>query len=112
MENGLILDSQLSASSVRYHHFSGAARARFNSETITDGNYGGWIAAEGDNNLWLQINFISNVTVTAIVTQGLDIGINHVKKYTVAFKSNERRFQDYAGLDNNETMVRGNVVFR
>ena len=106
MENGLILDSQLSASSERFHHFSGAASARLNSQTVLDGKYGGWVATEDDYDLWFQINFISNTTVTAIVTQGLDIGINYVKEYTVAFGSSEREIQDYAGLNSGVATVR------
>ncbi|XP_028408770.1 uncharacterized protein LOC114531336 isoform X2 [Dendronephthya gigantea] len=105
MENGLILDSQLSASSERYHPFSGAASARSNLKTALDGRYGGWIAAEGDDDLWLEINFISNVTVTAILTQGLDVGMNYVKEYTVAFNNSELGAQEYSEMNNGAATV-------
>ena len=95
MENGLIMDSQLSASSQKYYHFSGAASGRFNSKTMTNHRLGGWVAAEDDTAPWFQVNFIHNATITAIVTQGLDTGESYVKEYTVSFNSSERGFQNY-----------------
>ena len=95
MENGLIMDSQLSASSEKYYYFSGAASGRFNSKTMPNHRLGGWVAAEDDTAPWFQVNFIHNATITAIVTQGLDTGESYVKEYTVSFNSSERGFQNY-----------------
>lgn len=97
MQNGLIMDSQLSSSSEMYYYFSAAASGRFNSKTMPYQRLGGWIAAEDDTAPWFQVNFLSIATITAIVTQGLDIGENYVKEYTVSFSSWGRGFHNYTG---------------
>ena len=106
MENGMILDAQLRASSEKFYHFSGAASGRFNWTTIPEVRSGGWIAADDDSEPWFQVDFISNATVTAIVTQGLDIGENYVKQYTVMFVDGEMGIVDYTDRINGLEMVR------
>ena len=106
MENGLIMDSQLNASSEKYYYFSGAASGRFNSKTMPNHRLGGWIAAEDDTAPWFQVNFINNATITAIVTQGLETGENYVKEYTVAFNSSETGFQNYTDRSTGIATVR------
>ena len=97
MENGLILDSQLSASSAKYSYYSSATRGRLNSTngTLASERYSGWIAADNDHAPWFQVDFLSNVTVTAMVTQGLASGESYVKEFTVDFNSSEGGHQDY-----------------
>ena len=107
MKNGLILDSQVSASSEKYYYFSGAASGRFNLTTIPNVQSGGWIAADDDTEPWFQVNFIINTTVTAILTQGQDDGQNYVKEYTVMFFNGEGGLQDYIGKSTGLVTVRG-----
>ncbi|CAB4028312.1 Hypothetical predicted protein, partial [Paramuricea clavata] len=110
MENGLILDSQLSASSEKYYYISGAASGRLNSETVPNERHGGWIAADDDSAPWLQVDFISNATITAIITQGLDTGGNYVKEYTVMFNNSETGMQDYTGPSTGQITVRESIL--
>ena len=110
LENGLILDSQLSASSEKYYYISGAASGRLNSETVPNERHGSWIAADDDSTPWLQVDFISNVTITAIATQGLDTGGNYVKEYTVMFNNNETGMQDYTGPSTGQVTVRESIL--
>ena len=93
MENLSILDSQLTASSSQFYTAT-ASNARLNLKTNTS-SYGGWIAAENDNNPWFQVDFVSNVTITAIATQGLDGGQHWVKEYSIAFGPDDVYFKDY-----------------
>ena len=100
------MDFQLSASSEKYYYLSGAASGRFNSQTVPNHRTGGWIAADDDTAPWFQVDFITNATITAIVTQGLDTGENYVKEYTVAFNCSETGFQNYAGRSTGIAKVR------
>ena len=84
MQNGMILDSQISASSSK-NTIAGPWNARLNLTTEENLNSGGWIVADHDKHPWLQIDFIANVTVTAIATQGLDGGQHKTLNYTVSF---------------------------
>ena len=91
MQDGMIVDSQIAASSSKYF-LSGASNARLN---LTETTYGGWIAADQDSDPWLQVNFISNVTVTGIATQGLEDGQHWVNNYTVVFGYDRDSLNDY-----------------
>ncbi|XP_028412252.1 uncharacterized protein LOC114535069 [Dendronephthya gigantea] len=93
MENLSILDSQLTASSSQYYNAT-ASNARLNLKT-NPSSYGAWIAAENDNNPWLQVDFITNVTITAIATQGLDGGQHWVKEYSIGFGPDNILFTNY-----------------
>ena len=84
MKSGLILDSQITASSSN-SSVAGAWNGRLDITTINNVRYGGWIAADYDNDPWLEVDFISNVTVSAIATQGLEGGQQWVKSFTVNF---------------------------
>ena len=97
MEDRMILDSQLTASS--QYSISVASNARLNLETLRENidenttkivRYGGWIAAEDDNQPWFQVDFIANATISAIITQALDNGTmsSRITKYAVAFGYN------------------------
>ena len=99
MENNMILDSQMAVSS--QYSISIASNARLNLKTLRhniDANttkivrYGGWIAAEDDNEPWFQVDFIANATVSAITTQSLDNGTmpSQITEYSVAFGYNMR----------------------
>ncbi|CAB4032452.1 Hypothetical predicted protein, partial [Paramuricea clavata] len=86
MEDRSILDSQILASSTKDYQTSGAAYARLNLTTIGNVSSDSWIAAEKDNDPWLQIDFISNVTISEIRTQGLENRSSYVTSYTLSFE--------------------------
>ena len=124
MESRLIVDSQLAVSSFKDSKTSGPGQARLNVNATTQSisttslhisaynatmnvttnittvetsyvRHGGWIAADDDNDPWFQVDFRTNVTVTALVTQGLDSGIGWVTKYTLAYGYDKDDLQDY-----------------
>lgn len=94
MENRLILDSQLSVSSSKYFT-SGAANARLNMNTTADG-YGGWIAADDDTDPWLQVDFITEATITAIRVQTADGLFEEIFDIKVSYGNNENSLKDCA----------------
>ena len=57
--------------------------------------HGGWMAATDDTNPWFQVDFRTNVTVTALVLQGLDSDMGWVTKYTLAYGNENDFLQDY-----------------
>ena len=57
--------------------------------------HGGWIAADDDSDPWLQVDFRTNVTVTALATQGLDSGIAWLTNYTFAYGQHRDNLEDY-----------------
>ena len=44
---------------------------------------------------WLQVDFRTNVTVTALATQGLDSGIAWLTNYTFAYGQHRDNLEDY-----------------
>ena len=101
MENHVVLDFQLSASSSKYSSRSSADRGRlnlnytFNANTSTIENYGGWIAADNDNEPWMLVDFISNVTVSGIATQGEDEGMAWVTSFELSYGQSKYISNDY-----------------
>ena len=123
MESRLIVDSQLAVSTFN-DSTSGPDQARLNVNSTTQSisttrqhitafnatmnvtnnittvntyyvRHGGWIAADDDNDPWFQVDFRTNVTVTALVIQGLDSGIAWVTKYSLAYGHGRYDMQDY-----------------
>ena len=103
IEDGSILDSQLAVSSQQYS-ISEAGNARLDSKTLRENGpsnssitrrYGGWIAGKEDNNPWFQIDFITNATISSILTQGLENETSWVTKYSVSFGYSKDMLQNY-----------------
>ena len=92
-KNGLIVDSQITASSFKY--LASAVNGRLFSTSISNVSHGGWIPSDADNDPWLQVDFIVNVTVTTIYTQGSFDKPYFVKNYTIAFGYQRDIFEDY-----------------
>ena len=68
MENGTILDSQISASSVYdRNHAAEQARLHFKRDGLKTGS---WSAKDNDKNQWLQVDLQQTTRITAIATQG------------------------------------------
>ena len=104
MENGLISDEQLSASS-RWNDFKGADRGRLHLTEVWDPHLraGAWIAETNDINQWLQIDVLglnrNYVRVTGVATQGRDStaygGVQCVKTYKLQYSNDGVNFQYY-----------------
>ena len=104
MENGLISDAQLSASS-RWNDFEGADRGRLHLTEVWDPHLrsGAWIAKTNDINQWLQIDVLGlnrkYVRVTRVATQGRDStaygGVQCVKTYKLQYSNDGVNFQYY-----------------
>ena len=99
MEDCSILDDQIFASSTKDCQTSGAANARLYLIGISNVRNSGWIAAENDENPWLLVDFISNVTISEISTQGSNNGNSYVTSYTLAFGGKRDSFQEYQDDD-------------
>ena len=103
MENGLISDAQLSASS-RWNDFEGADRGRLHLTEVWDPHLrsGAWIAKTNDINQWLQIDVLgltrNYVRVTRVSTQGREstsYGEQYVKTYKLQYSNDGVNFQYY-----------------
>ena len=94
MQSKVILDSQINISSSKYY-ISGAGSGRKNLTTIPNVRHGGWIAADGDKNPWFQVDFITNVTVSIFLVQGLSGTADGVTKYTIGSSDDGKVFSVY-----------------
>ena len=87
MEDGVILDSQVSASSNNSLSTS-PPFARLNSPL------GSWVALSSDLHPWLQVDFLKHAKVIGIITQG-QASSYFVGTFTVSFGNNNEDFQQY-----------------
>lgn len=89
MENGVIRDEQITASSeYSANHRSPNGRLNF------DANSGAWSAKTRDLNQWLQVDFQRCTIITGISTQGRIQYTQFVTFYTVSFSDDENNFQN------------------
>ena len=94
MKDGLILDSQIRASSSKFST-NVAAYGRLDWPTISNGGHGGWIAADYDTHPWLQVDFIINATVSLLLVQrlpGTDYGVTN---YTISSGNDGEEFSEH-----------------
>ena len=103
MENGLISDSQLSAST-QWNDLEGAHRGRLHLTEVWDPLHesGGWVSKLNDVNQWLQIDVLgltrNYVRVTRVSTQGRETtsyGEVYVKAYRLQYSNDGVNFQYY-----------------
>lgn len=85
MQSRLILDEQLSASSV-FNGLTGAAKARL-------ALLGTWNPSLSDASPWLQVDLIKNATLSRISTQGSKYFDRWVESYNVTFSYDGTNFQ-------------------
>nr|BAJ41225.1 egg coat matrix protein [Apostichopus japonicus] len=89
MENGNILDSQLSASS-SFASSPGTAlyapqNGRLNTEQENDSG-GAWIPDSGDLNPYIQIDLLAPIPISGVITQGRNLGFQQwVQTFQVAY---------------------------
>ena len=92
MENGAILDSQVSASST--HTWSNfPTLARLNLQPASP--LGSWVASSTDSYPWLQVDFFTHAKISGIITQGQADTSSFVATFTVSFGNNNKDFQKY-----------------
>jgi hypothetical protein len=99
MEDRSILGSQIFVSSAEDYKISGGDNARLYISGISDVRNSGWIAAENDNSPWLLVDFISNVTISEISTQGSEERSSYVTEFTLAFGNKRDSLQNYENED-------------
>ena len=86
MEKGLILDGQITASSVYSTYRPATGRL----------NFGGWSPLTSENvDSWFQVDFETFTTVTSIFTQGHRSVSYWVKTFFLSFSNDGKYFQDY-----------------
>ena len=93
MENGQILDSQITASS-QFDVNHGPTNARLNFKAH-GGRTGAWSSRRNDVNQWLQIDFNYPATIDEILTQGRQSTNQWVKTYTVSYSNDGVTFNPY-----------------
>ena len=99
MENQLISDSQLWATSER-SHLSGAKHARANTRKLSNvrgmpDSDGGWIPSSFTHGQFLRVDFGKKMKVSAVETQGAD-GHNYwVTQYHLEYSQNGHSWTKY-----------------
>ena len=87
MENGLIPDERITASSAYTNTL--ASFGRLNDVR------GSWCALYRDNNKYLQIDLQSLHVICAVSTQGKGVYNDWVKKYTLQLSTDSKTWTDY-----------------
>ena len=105
IENGAILDRQITASSQwGDDHASFQGRLHFQA---TANKVGSWSAASNDPSQWLQVDLGSQYTkVTRVATQGRDDAPQWVTKYKLQFSDDGVTFHFYTEPRRIENKVR------
>ena len=96
MENGKIIDSQITASS-QWDERHDPTRARLNMKDSIS-KEGAWSAGKSDVNQWIQVDFENQTTVTNILTQGRNFNGNTyqwITSYTVYYSNDGIDFTPY-----------------
>ena len=91
MENGEILDAQITASS-EYASNHGTSNARLNLQR--PGNSHAWVPRSASGS-WLQVDFELQATISEVLTQGRGDYPQWVKSYTLSHSNNGLDFHPY-----------------
>ena len=105
MENGMIFDRQITASSqLDACHAANQGRLNFKA---TANKAGSWSAGSNDSNQWLQVDLGSQYTkVTRVATQGRIDAAQWVTKYKLQYSNDGVNFHYYMEPRKNEKKVR------
>lgn len=90
MGSGTILDSQITASSV-YSSPYAPSMGRLNSQV----HEGSWSALVLDVNQWFQVDFLQNVTLSKVATQGRHSYPQWVLSYMLSYSRDGSAFETY-----------------
>ncbi|CAB4003226.1 Hypothetical predicted protein, partial [Paramuricea clavata] len=93
MRNGLISDSQISASSQWDSNHSPSNSRLFYAPH--NGRTGAWSSKTNDINQWLQIDFKQLTAIVGVNTQGRAGNTEFVKSYTLSYRQDGLSFQAY-----------------
>ena len=104
MENGVISDAQLSASS-QWDDNHGPHRARLNTRRFGN-KRGAWSALNNDIYQWLQVDLGKYTTLTRIATQGRSDFNQWVTKYRLQYSEDGVNFHLYKELGRDSAKVR------
>ena len=85
MENGAILDSQISASSEQTNDHA-AIQGRLHFQTIP-GKAGAWSALTNDIDQWLQVDLERKYKVARVATQGRNASNEWVTEYKLQYSN-------------------------
>ena len=94
MANYLIQDAQLTSSTSK-DQTTRAVNARLNLTAVVGEKTGAWIALDTDLQPWLRVDFIANVTITAISTQGREDANEWVASYEISFSMDSTNYEYY-----------------
>ena len=94
MENGLIFDAQITASSeLDEHHAATQGRLRFQP---TSSSARSWVALSNNASQWLQVNLESlNTIITRVATQRREDNDEWVTNYNLQYGDDGVIFQHY-----------------
>ena len=101
MENNLLPNSAITASSVWSHSGHGPWLARLNNVPIIGLFWGSWSAASNEAGQWLQIDLGEERLVTKLATQGRPSPewSQWVTSYTILFSSDNVKWEEYKEND-------------
>ena len=91
MESRAITDGQISAST-RYSSRHFASNARLHNQESAHSR-GAWEPLTKNVNQWLQIDLVTQLSVTRVATQGRPRGRHWVTKYHLQYSNNGSTFQ-------------------
>ena len=107
MEDGAILDSQITASS-EYNVNLGAARGRLNLQA-SGAKAGGWAAGALRLDEWLQVDLRGQAEISEVQTQGRDCCDQFVRTFTISYSDDGTTFTDYTEGTSGLTKVRNKL---
>ena len=91
MESRAITDGQISASTIwSSRHFP--SNARLHNQASANSS-GAWEPSKKNANQWLQIDLVTQLSVTRVATQGRPDGPHWVTKYHLQYSNNGSTFQ-------------------
>ena len=95
MENGAIVDEQITASS-QWDGYHSPEQGRLHFPEA-GGKAGGWAARTRDTNQWLQIDLKNKYTnITGVATQGRNGANEWVTKYNLLYSDDGANFSFYS----------------
>ena len=106
MEDGSILDDQITASS-EWDQNHGPSNARLN-RPATPPTKGAWTAKTNDLNQWIQVNLGGLKQVSGVVTQGRNGQNQWVRRFNVQYSQNGQIWNDVK--DSNGQKVRKDLI--
>ncbi|EDO48094.1 predicted protein, partial [Nematostella vectensis] len=93
IEDGKVPNRAFKASS-SWDKYHGPSRARLNA--VRKGAYrGAWSAKKNNRRQWIQVDLGQRTVITKILTQGRQDLNQWVKRYTVSYSRDGRRFRQY-----------------